>query len=73
MSKMTPEEIAAVIHRECGRVGLRLEDKHGRSFWITDVTPEGVMRVVSELGEACWWNESAQAAVPVKRPFLVTK
>lgn len=69
--RMTEAEIAEVIHRECGRVGLRLEDKQGRSFWITDISADDRLRVVSELGKACWWNEAGQCAVPIRKPFVV--
>lgn len=67
MTRMTSEELQAVYAEQNGRVGLRVEDKHGRSFFVTDVSADGRLRVVSETGEACWWNESAQAAVPIRK------
>ena len=66
MSRMTSEELQAVYESQNSRVGLRLEDKDGLSFWITDVSPDGKFRVVSELGHACWWNEAAQQAEPIR-------
>lgn len=70
MSRMTHEELQAVYESQNSRVGRHLEDKSGRHFWITDVSPEGRFRVVSELGEACWWNESAQEAVPIRKKIF---
>lgn len=62
---MTSAELQAVYESQNSRVGLRLEDKQGRSFWITDVSADGVFRVLSERGVPCWWNEAAQMAVPI--------
>ena len=70
---MTSEELQAVYQAQNSRVGLRLEDKRGRSFWITDVSPDGVFRVVSERGIACWWNEQAQMAIPIGKPKAVVE
>lgn len=70
---MTSEELQAVYNEQNGRVGLRLEDKTGASFWITDVSAEGRFRVVSETGEAGWWNTSAQMCVPIRKPRLVSR
>lgn len=73
MSKLTREQVEEIIQRENGRVGLRLEDKHGQSFWITDISADERVRVVSELGEPCWWNEAGQMAVPIrKKVFAAT-
>lgn len=62
---MTSEELQAVYQSQNSRVGLRLEDRQGRSFWITDVSSDGLFRVISERGVPCWWNEHAQMAVPI--------
>jgi hypothetical protein len=70
MSRITHEELQAVYDAQNGRVGLHLEDKQGRSFWITDVSADGRFRVVSELGEACWWNEAGQEAVPIRKKIF---
>lgn len=71
--RMTSEELQAVYQAQNSRVGMRLEDKAGRSFWITDVNAEGLFRVVSERGIPCWWNEAAQMAVPIGKPREVVK
>lgn len=73
MSRMTSEELQAVYAAQNGRVGLRLQDQHGRDFWITDVGPDGRLRVISERGVACWWNEASQTAFPIGKPKLVVK
>jgi hypothetical protein len=73
MSRMTSEELQAVYDEQNGRVGLRLEDKQGRSFWITDVSSDGLFRVLSERGVPCWWNEAAQMAVPIGKPKAVVQ
>jgi hypothetical protein len=65
MSAMTSEQLQAVYAEQNGRVGMHLEDKQGRSFWVTDVSADGVLRVISERGVPCWWNQSAQMAVPI--------
>lgn len=67
MSKLTKEQIAEIIQRENGRVGLYVEDRHGRAYWVTDVSADGRLRVISDVGEPCWWNESAQEAVPIRK------
>lgn len=70
---MTSAELQAVYESQNSRVGLRLEDKQGRSFWITDVSPDGVFRVMSERGVPCWWNEQAQMAIPIGKPKVVVQ
>lgn len=70
---MTSEQLQAVYAEQNGRVGMRLEDKQGREFWVTDVSADGLLRVVSERGVPCWWNEAGQMAVPIGKPRLVVK
>ena len=70
---MTSEQLQAVYQAQNSRVGLRLEDRQGRSFWITDVSPDGLFRVISERWIPCWWNEQAQMAVPIGKPKAVVQ
>lgn len=71
MKRMTSEELQAVYDSQNSRVGMRLEDKQGRSYFITDVTPEGRFRVISERGEAFLWHEDSQSAEPIRKPKRV--
>lgn len=66
MNKLTTEEAQAIIQRENGRVGLEVRDRHGRSYWVTDVLKNEQLRVVGEDGRGYLWHPTARVATLIK-------
>lgn len=67
--KLTDEQLAAILQRENGRIGLEVRDVNGVSYWITDVSANDRLRVLAQDGQAYWFDSERKTVTPVNKKW----